>query len=311
MTTITEIHNIAEFNALLNLPSPLNKDFEISRLEDLEQDKIDHVAPFRHHLFSVCLATGLDMDLNIGYYKRKPKIPFFLFKSPYQVMSWQVQPGIKEGWHFMMSQDFILRYPQLSNIIYEFPFLQLDKAIPFEIAEQETGRFSDIFSKIDEEYKNNDPDSFDIIASYIHVLLVHIRRLYDKSLVTEKELLIMAKESDLTLFNKFRDLLKEQIKEEKVLPENSRFAGYYADQLSVHPNYLNAVTKRVTGSTSLGIIHQQIISLAKIMLLHTELSIKEIAFRLSFSEPTHFGSFFKKYTDQTPSEFRREIQSES
>lgn len=306
---IIELNNIADFNKFVGLPAPQDKDFEISRLENISNILLDEATPFRHRLYSVCLAGQLDMELNIGYYRRKPKAPYLLFKSPFQVMSWRTLPGIKKGWHFLFTEDFLLRHTQLTNIIYEFPFLQFDKAIPFEINIKNASLLADVFEKINEEYQSGESDRFELIASYIHVLLIHVRRLYDKTLLTEKELLIIAKERDLMLFNKFKELLGGQMKAEESLPENSRTVSYYADQLSVHPNYLNAVVKRVTGSTALGLIHEQVIVLAKTLLLHTELTVKEISFRLSFNEPTHFGSFFKKYTDFTPAEFRKEIQS--
>ena len=305
---IPEFNNLIDFNKFVGLPHPRDKDFEISRLEDINVILQDEVTPFRHRLYSVCLAEELNLELNIGYYKRRPQAPYLLFKSPFQVISWRTKPRFMKGWHFLFTEDFLLRHTQLTDIVCEFPFLQLDKAIPFEVDTKSIERLADIFTKIKDEYESEEPDRFELIASYVHVLLVNIRRLYDKSLQTEKELLVMAKESDLALFYRFKGLLGSQIKEDEVLPENSRSVGFYANQLSVHPNYLNAVVKRVTGSTTLGLIHEQIIALAKILLLHTELSIKEISFRLSFSEPTHFGSFFKKYANQTPTEFRKAIQ---
>jgi len=42
------------------------------------------------------------------------------------------------------------------------------------------------------------------------------------------------------------------------------------------------------------------------LLSQTELSIKEIAFKLGFREPSHFNHFFKKQTNLTPALFRKE-----
>lgn len=312
MTTspvIPEFDNLSDFYRHIGAEIPKEKDFEISRIEDMRDTLPDEITPFRHRFYSVCLAEQLNAELNIGYYKRKPKVPYLSFKSPFQVMSWRAQPGLKKGWHILFTEDFLLKHTQLINVIYEFPFLQLDKAIPLEIKEKDAERLSDIFRTILTEYQGNEPDRFDPIASYIHILLVHIRRIYDKTLHTEKELIVMTKESDLVLFNKFKELSDKKMKEDEALPENFRSVGYYADLLSVHPNHLNAAVKRVTGNTASGLIHERIIGLAKTLLLHTDLSIKEIAFRLSFNEPTHFGSFFKKYTKQTPAEFRKEVRN--
>ena len=73
-----------------------NKDFEISRLEDLNGARIEEVTPFRHRLYSLCLAQELDMELNIGYYKRISQAPYLLFKSPFQVMSCTKSESMKK-----------------------------------------------------------------------------------------------------------------------------------------------------------------------------------------------------------------------
>ncbi|HED10427.1 MAG TPA: helix-turn-helix domain-containing protein, partial [Caldithrix abyssi] len=45
---------------------------------------------------------------------------------------------------------------------------------------------------------------------------------------------------------------------------------------------------------------------AKRHLYFTEASAKEIAYRLGFSNPAHFSSFFKKCTGKSPSFFRKQ-----
>lgn len=105
---LTEINNIADFNRFVGLPAPKDKDFEISRLEDISNAILDETTPFRHRLFSVCLAKQLDMELNIGYYKRKPHAPYLVFKTPFQVMPWRTKPDLRRGWHFLFTEDFML-----------------------------------------------------------------------------------------------------------------------------------------------------------------------------------------------------------
>lgn len=91
--------------------------------------------------------------------------------------------------------------------------------------------------------------------------------------------------------------------------DNIRQTRYYADKLGVHPNYLNAVVKRITKQTASQIIQRQLIVMAKLLLLQTPLSIKEIAYLLGFTKPTHFVAFFKKHTGKTPVSYRRRMQS--
>ena len=44
---------------------------------------------------------------------------------------------------------------------------------------------------------------------------------------------------------------------------------------------------------------------AKAQLQHTELAIKEIAYRLGFADPAHFSTYFKKHTGLTPQQYRQ------
>ena len=301
------INNIEELNKFLNLGDTPNKDFEVCRLEDIPIDAIGEVSAFRHHLYSVCLVTKLDMNLNVGYYKCKPKTPFIVFKSPYQTMSWQIQHGIKKGWHFLMSQDFLLKYKELNKKVSEFPFLQFTKAIPFEISEDEASKLSLIFESVLEEYHSNKIDQEEFINYYVNILYLYIRRFYNKEIEVDEELVTTSKFSDIALFNRFQEFLNHVPNDNDENPDFSYTVNYFAKYLTVHPNHLNAVTKRVTGNTAKAFIQEHIISVAKSLLIQTDLSIKEISYRLSFSEPSHFSSFFKKITGFTAVEYKKGI----
>ena len=109
------------------------------------------------------------------------------------------------------------------------------------------------------------------------------------------------------LLTRFQLAVKEQLSSPEVADE-ARRVQYYAGLLFVHPNYLNAVVKMTTGRPAISYIHQQLISEAKILLSQTGMSGKEIAYRLAFREPAHFHAFFRKHTQQTPSEFRHDAK---
>lgn len=80
---------------------------------------------------------------------------------------------------------------------------------------------------------------------------------------------------------------------------------YFAEKLNLHPNYLNSVIKSKTGRTVNDWISKRTLSVAKFLLVNTSYSAKEIAYKLGFSEPTHFSRFFKKHTHLSPSAFRK------
>ena len=81
----------------------------------------------------------------------------------------------------------------------------------------------------------------------------------------------------------------------------------YADLLAVTPAYLNELVKRGCGYTTSYCIQQRIVAEAKRLIMNSELSLKEISYRLGFDDASHFSKFFKKFTGKRYSDFRRQI----
>jgi AraC-like DNA-binding protein/mannose-6-phosphate isomerase-like protein (cupin superfamily) len=100
-----------------------------------------------------------------------------------------------------------------------------------------------------------------------------------------------------SLFLQFRSLIDEQYTTIKNVSD-------YADLLHVKPVLLNEVSKQLSGITAGEHIRNRVILEAQRYLYNTDLSAKEIAYKLGFDDPHYFSRFFKKYTSQTPSEFK-------
>src|SRR5690606_29964425 len=95
---------------------------------------------------------------------------------------------------------------------------------------------------------------------------------------------------DSQIVKSFKRLLELEFR--KVLNNNQNDvklqAQHFAQKLDLHPNYLNSVIKSKTGRTVNDWISKRTLSIAKSLLLNTPHSSKEIAYKLGFSEPTHF-----------------------
>ena len=83
-----------------------------------------------------------------------------------------------------------------------------------------------------------------------------------------------------------------------------RSVGYYADCLCYTPKYISGIIKEATGKTPLQIINDHAVQQIKRELQRTDQSIKEIADRFEFSNPSFFGKFVKQHTGMTPGQFR-------
>jgi AraC-like DNA-binding protein len=77
-----------------------------------------------------------------------------------------------------------------------------------------------------------------------------------------------------------------------------------ASALNVSPQKLNAILKKTSGKSASELLTEQVLLEAKRYLLHTDKTVSEIAFALSFTDPSHFVKHFKKSAGETPQTFR-------
>lgn len=99
----------------------------------------------------------------------------------------------------------------------------------------------------------------------------------------------------------FRQLLTERVQTEK---RPVAYAGY----LNISETYLNEVVKSVTGFTVTYWVQHEVLLQAKRLLVHTELTVKEIAQQLGYDDPPYFSRLFKKATRTTPLAFREDYR---
>ncbi|MCD2422417.1 helix-turn-helix domain-containing protein [Niabella pedocola] len=124
----------------------------------------------------------------------------------------------------------------------------------------------------------------------------------------------------LTLINLYiTEHVKKDLVEKKANPILNRFSvllhegfgegntvSYYADKLAITPNYLNIICRRYAGVNAKHFISQRRLLEAKRLLLGSELSIKEIAFKLGFNEISNFSFYIKSNTGFYPRQYREQ-----
>lgn len=83
-----------------------------------------------------------------------------------------------------------------------------------------------------------------------------------------------------------------------------RNVGFYADKLCLTPKYLSKLIKTASGKSAPEWIDSYVILESKNLLKHSDITIKEIVYRLNFPNQSVFYKFFKARTGMTPSEYR-------
>ena len=78
----------------------------------------------------------------------------------------------------------------------------------------------------------------------------------------------------------------------------------YASLLNVSSKTLTLYVNECSKYSPLELINNRIILEAKRLLRYSVLSVKEIAFRLGFEDPSYFAKFFKRLVKQSPADYR-------
>ncbi|MCX2450333.1 helix-turn-helix domain-containing protein [Pedobacter sp. PLR] len=179
-------------------------------------------------------------------------------------------------------KEFLLDLFKIFNVQGEFSCLRLNEAAAAEL--------SGIFSLLEKEYANH---SMTMVKALLKVFLLK---------------LIQVKEHDFTS----QDIHQKRVYEFLMLLESNyqqvRNTDFYAGKLGISSKRLNQILKEKLDKTGMQLIHDRIILEAKRSIIHSEITIKEIAYELGFSDRPYFSRFFKKQTGQTPEEFQKQAK---
>lgn len=76
--------------------------------------------------------------------------------------------------------------------------------------------------------------------------------------------------------------------------------------LHIHPTHLSNTIKEVTGKSPCDFYEEKLMAIARQLLSETNMSIGEVADRLTF-DPSNFTKFFKHFDGITPRQYRQSI----
>lgn len=82
-------------------------------------------------------------------------------------------------------------------------------------------------------------------------------------------------------------------------------------ELNISPHYFSRLYKAETGQNFIDHLTRLRMDRAKALVLESELSMKEIAYSVGYSDPNYFSRLFKKATGETPTEYKERASRES
>ncbi|WP_346699637.1 helix-turn-helix domain-containing protein [uncultured Alistipes sp.] len=171
-----------------------------------------------------------------------------------------------------------------------------------DISHDECQAMQSFIALIEQELKAPESEfSTEIIGGLISGTIYKVGEILHRYLSEHPEVENPAHDRAKEHFTQFIRLLNESYKRE-------RSVGFYAQQLCITPKYLTTLIKRISGKSVSEWIDSYVILEAKTLLKYSDMSVQEIAYSLNFPNQSFFGSYFKRNTGMSPSQYRTRQQ---
>jgi AraC family transcriptional activator of pobA len=264
---------------------------QIHRFEDVLRNSKRNEPPNRWSYHRIGLITEGEGHLKTGIFNFKAtKNTLVAVPSRVISSSSNLAPETK-GYVLLFNMDFFLENNFPPHIVGNKRMLTPSVKPYLHLTDEQAEEVCRIFESILAEKKQQEIVNNELIAVKIVELLILGERLF------EQEQLLDASEPLLESIKRFIDILDQYFCKEHSVK-------FYAEQLAMHPNHLNALIKKHTGLSAKESIQNRIMLEIKHLLHSTKLSIKQISDQMGFKDPNYFTTFFKRAENLSPGSYR-------
>jgi AraC-type DNA-binding domain-containing proteins len=248
-----------------------------------------------HDFYSVILftkGTG-NMVINNDSYSIQPQS--ICIVAPNQMHSFEGLEDV-EGIIFFFCQDFYVE---------EFSFIRLLNVFSYTsqtgtnacnpcigLSDMEFIHINTILKSIQSEYElyTSSNNSAVIIRSHLNIMLLKLSELYE--IKSGK-----SNNNDSILIHSLSHLIDSYFIQEQHL-------GFYTSAFNISESQLNDICNKHFNCGMKKILQNRLMLEARKLLLTSELSVSEIAYKLNFEDNSYFNKVFKIKTGLTPKRFR-------
>ncbi len=260
----------------------------------------DYISPNRRQFFKIFHITSGTGILTVGLHRYNLSPGDIAFLHPDEIMSWQTT-STETGGHFcLIHPKYFGAAEHVLQLFRHYPYFKPTQAV-IQLTENQSAIVDRHFGIILEENESDNADKKDAILLHLQMILLEARR-------AGKNLTDVAVPESYNYIHGFLSLLESTFQVQG--PDSVikiKTAAEFADQLHVHPNYLNTLVKNQTGKTLREHIQERLLYEAKSLLVHTGWDIQTISYVLGFSNHAAFTSFFHRKENTSPSRFRESV----
>ena len=204
-----------------------------------------------------------------------------------------------EGVIIHFNASFMADEESSESIFLKYDVFNAYDSLPYcKISSEEAERLMLLVNEMNREYSLTGAFAHrDYMQNLLRLYLIRIRRSGERK---EMQKLYVSCIANRT-FVRFRQLLEQNFHRVHTVQD-------YADLLNISARTLTKYVSQSAHRSPLKIINERIVLEAKRQILHSTLSIKEVAFQLGFEDPSYFVKFFKRMTGKMHKEFKNEAK---
>ena len=215
---------------------------------------------------------------------------YIFLDKPGNILEWKLDKAFS-GYAIFINSKLLDKFAK------DYSFSGYTRHEALYLTERENKILFDLFIKAFDEFKSENASN-DVLISYATLILSYTRNYYERQFQDRSKVYNKV----VADFYKQLDQYYNDDNHKEVLPT----VAHFADKANLSTNYFGDVIKHYTGQSPLELIHENIIQVAKKMLLNTKDSVNEIAYSLGFEYPNYFSRFFTKKTGLSPKVFRNQ-----
>ena len=245
-------------------------------------------------IIGVGAAGETTVSINLNEYELRRNTLFLI--GPQSIV--QTAPGgTLEGDVIIVSNRFLQRVNIDSKQLMPL-MLQLGTHPCIEITDDESRQLRDFITLMEAESRSDGaPFTERVVSELFLATLYKMGNILQRYLTAHPEADERSHNRADIYFRRFLQLLGKHYKEE-------RSVGFYARRLCITPKYLTTLVKRISNKSVSEWIEIYVILEAKMLLKYSGMSVQEIAYALNFPNQSFFGSYFKRNTGLSPSQYK-------
>lgn len=217
-----------------------------------------------------------------------------LFIGRNQIHAFQSVAGV-QGHMLRFDEQFLDAMSKYKAAAVAHELFGVDTISIRSVPDAAQGTFANYMSLIARELQTDGALHHEqMLFHLLNAFLIEAQRLESSALQMSRDRLKV-----MQMFHKFIALVETHYGVEHRVEQ-------YATFLALSPRRLNEICNSAAGVSAKKIIAERIMLEAKRYLLHSQLSIKEICYRLGFDDPAYFSRAFKKIMAKSPAQYRND-----